>query len=112
MNIKDCKWNVKTANGQKLMTAEILKNTPKFYETEGIKLEDKIITAHYFVGNFDAYLIELDPATGEAFGYIGFNRDFELGYFSIPELAESRMNGFFSVEREIRWEPVKVSEVL
>lgn len=109
MKINECTWNVKTAFGQKLMTAEILRKTPSIYGTEGVT--DKVLTAHFFVGNFDAYLVELDPVTGEAFGYVGFNNEFELGYFSIPELAKSSIKGF-PVERDRYFERCNASKIL
>ena len=109
MTIKELKWNTPTRYGQKLMTAEILKSTPALYATEG--QEEKTVTAHYFIGGYDAYLLELDPESGEAFGYAGFNGEVEPGYFSIPDLAKTCVQGF-CVERDIRFKPCNISTIL
>lgn len=97
---------------QKLVTREILKSTPRLYETEG-QGHEATVTAHYFstFSGWDWYMTELDPETGEAFGLaVGFAR--ELGYFSIREFEEiNRRRGFEFIERDTGFRPCKLSEV-
>lgn len=97
---------------QKMMTKEILDKVPRLYEQDG-KGDDAIIYAHYFScwSNWDWYMLEYDPDTGEAFGIVkGFET--EYGYFSLREFEElNRGRGIEVVERDIYWEPLSVGFV-
>lgn len=62
---------------------------PRLYGTEDVPLADKVIHLHYFTGSCDWWIAELDPETGEAFGFACLNGDrdtAEWGYASLPEL--------------------------
>ena len=97
---------------QKMMTKEIERKVPRLYEQDG-KGDDAIIYAHYFScwSNWDWYMLEYDPDTGEAFGIVkGFET--EYGYFSLREFEEmNRGRGIEIVERDIYWEPLSVGFV-
>lgn len=97
---------------QKMMTKEILDKVPRLYEQDG-KGDDAIIYAHYFScwSNWDWYMLEYDPDTGEAFGIVkGFET--EYGYFSLREFEElNRGRGIEIVERDIYWSPLTVGFV-
>lgn len=67
-----------------------LARVPKLYATDGAgPLDGKLIHLHYFIGSADWWVAELDPATGEAFGYacLGDPMGAEWGYVSLVELA-------------------------
>lgn len=60
--------------------------------------------------NWTWYVIEYDPETKTAFGYVvGFEA--ELGYFSLRELEELHGPVGLSIERDLYWEPKPLSEV-
>ena len=77
---------------------------PKLYGQDGIK--DKVIYLHYFYGNQDWYVAELDKSTGECYGYADFGYGAELGYMSIPEFVN---NG--KVELDFYFEPKTWSKI-
>ena len=81
-----------------LTLAERVKAMPQPYETDG---QGKIATAqlHYFVGSYDAYIVEKDTAKKEiqAFGCASFGYGFEAGYISVDELLElAELDLFFT----------------
>ena len=77
---------------------------PPLYATVDTPAENKTIYAHYFAGNADWWLAELDPDTMKAFGYCKIQEG-EWGYVSLPEL-EAVVAGPLSavVERDLHWE--------
>jgi hypothetical protein len=84
---------------------------PAIMATEDIATADKIVHLHYFVGGADWYITELDPETGEAFGWAEIvSGGGEWGYVFLPELATLEV-GFLVVERDLHWSPKPVKEV-
>jgi len=84
---------------------------PAIMETDGIPLAEKIVHLHYFVGGADWFITELDPATGEAFGWAEIvSGGGEWGYVSLPELATLTV-GPLVVERDLHWSPKPCGEV-
>ena len=82
---------------QKMITKAIEHKAPKLYATEGKEPEEIEIIAHYFTSSFDWFMTELDPATGEAFGYVKnltMPECSELGYFSIAEFDKYNKHAF------------------
>lgn len=72
-----------------------------------------IIHLHYFVGGWDWYITELDPATGEVFGVVTSpmtGPEGEYGYSSLAEMEGVRA-GINVVERDLDWQPVPLSAV-
>ncbi|HUY98602.1 MAG TPA: DUF2958 domain-containing protein [Verrucomicrobiae bacterium] len=89
---------------------------PRLYGTEDVSLADKVIHLHYFSPSCDWWIAELDPETGEAFGFACLNGDramAEWGYVSLPELeAVNIRRPLFAgasydivVERDRGWTP-------
>lgn len=91
---------------------------PQLYANDGCGLANVPFQAHYFVGGADWYISEIDPETGEAFGYsdLGFG-DGEYGYIPLPELeqleARSPQGLHQIVERDLHFTPgTRASEVI
>ena len=81
---------------------------PALRSTEG--QEDPMVRAHYFVGSWDWYVVEWNPETGEAFGFVK-GLDDELGYFSLVEMEATLARGLWPIERDLYWEPVRLSTI-
>jgi hypothetical protein len=91
--------------------AAVLEAIPALYGTENIPVAEKVIHLHYFCGSADWYITELDPETGEAFGWAEIlSGGGEWGYAYLTELA-TLISGPLVVERDLYWTPCKVSEV-
>lgn len=91
-----------------LSLAERIETMPATYETEGSA--DPIAFLHYFRGNADFYITEKDcDDDGEgqiqAFGLADIGYGAELGYISIQELIENR------VEIDLYFEPKRLSSI-
>lgn len=56
--------------------SEVIKKSPAIYETDGQGEEIKPVL-HYFWGNVDIYVTEIDKSSNEHFGYTSLG----LGYF-------------------------------
>lgn len=72
--------------------AKMFRDTPPLGATEGQPEEVAKVALHYFGGNSDWYIKELDLETGEAFGFAVLNGDTEnaeYGYINLRELAKS-----------------------
>ena len=92
-----------------LLTEELRKKIPKLYSQETEK--DPIVHAKYFTpdSSWTWYVLEFD---GEDifFGYVdGFEP--ELGYFSLSELESVRGPMGLEIERDLHWQPKRLSEV-
>jgi hypothetical protein len=92
--------------------ADELARIPVFYATESRPIEDKVLWLHYFVGGCDWWVVELDHAAVEAFGYacLGDPQNAEWGYVDLAELEAIRSRGLWIVERDLHWQPTKASE--
>ena len=94
-------------------TAEQLATIPGLYETEHISIQDKIIHAHFFIGESHWFITEFDQVD-LAFGFAILNGDLEMsewGYISLAELTAINILGVFQVEYDILWEPKPAKEV-
>lgn len=87
---------------------------PPLYATDNTPAADKMVRAHYFVGGYDWWIVEYNPADGEAYGYanLGDPQNAEWGYISLPELEALRIRGWQVVERDMHWEPKPFAEVM
>lgn len=85
--------------------ANIVADTPNLYSQEDAG-EKAIVHLHYFLGNYDAWITELNLATGEAFGKASFERAYEAeyGYISLQELFDN------NVELDLYWTPKPIGE--
>lgn len=86
-------------------------NLPRIGATE--TTEDPMVRIKLFdpAGSWTWYLIEANPETGEAFGYVdGFEP--ELGYIDLNELSAVRgkVLGLW-IERDLHWTPKPLSVV-
>jgi len=94
-------------------TKKQLAKLPKLYSTEKVKLENKIIRMHFFIGGSDWYIAEFD---GEDlfFGYAILNGNLQMaewGYISLRELKSLKV-GYVEVDRDLYWKNKKFSEVM
>jgi hypothetical protein len=95
-------------------TEKQLNALPKFYSTENIKAENKIIKMHFFMGGSDWYIAEYDPESRQFFGYAVINGDDQMGewgYVSYDELLQIKM-GFQEVDRDLHWTPKKFKDII
>tara|TARA_B100000614_G_C14473237_1_gene463408 strand:+ start:660 stop:989 length:330 start_codon:yes stop_codon:yes gene_type:complete len=93
--------------------AEQLANIPGLYETDHISIQDKIIHAHFFIGESHWFITEFDQVD-TMFGFAILNGDFEMaewGYISFAELKEINVLGMFQVEYDVLWEPKPARDV-
>lgn len=84
----------------------VLENIPKLYETDGITEKKSYI--HYFVGDWDWHILELDPETQEAFALVfsTYEPNGEFGYVNLNELALVRAGLYKQpVERDLHFTP-------
>ncbi len=97
-------WNKPTKNQ--------LSKIPRFYETEDIPLEDKLIYMHFFIGACNWYIAEFN---GEDifFGYanLGDDQMAEWGYISLSELDEIYIDGL-EVDCDLHWEVIKFKDII
>jgi hypothetical protein len=87
---------------------------PRTYDQDGLG-DMAIAHLHYFIGNTDVWVTELDksaPGEGgqhhQGFGFVCLNGDVEcaeLGYISIPELLRVGM------ELDLHWTPKTIREI-
>jgi hypothetical protein len=91
---------------------ETLDQVPRFYETEGTPLADKIIHLHFFLGGSDWYIAEYDG--DEMFwGFAVLNGDLQMaewGRISFEELRELKI-GFIEVDHDLYWQKRPAREV-
>lgn len=89
------------------------RKVPALYETDGVKKEDCIIYAYFFLPGSRAtwYVLEWDGAD-TLFCFVKGPIDDELGYVSLRELAGLRLKNIFEVEFEQYFQPTKFSEVI
>ncbi len=86
-----------------LMPAELEAQIIGLYSTENQALMEQTVYAHYFMANWDWFLLEYDVNTKTAFGLVNGHEP-ELTYFSIAELQEfnqDRQDVEFRVERDL-----------
>jgi hypothetical protein len=108
----------------KLMTKEIEKRIPKLYSTEKVALEEKVAVCKFFdpCGRYTYYVVEGEyemedgqPLDYRFFGYcvspLGPDCD-EWGYASLNEIARVRNRFGLGIERDLHFEPKKVSELI
>lgn len=98
-------------------TKAVMGRIPALYATDGQPLEHKTVHAHYFAAWGDWYVVEVDPATGEAFGWarIGIDdHDGEWGYIDLPALESFRQSSGLPhlVERDMHFEPQTAADCL
>ncbi len=69
--------------------SKVIENAPALYETDG-KGEEVKPVLHYFWGNVDIYVTEIDRENQEHFGYTSLGLGyFEAGYIDLSYIFES-----------------------
>ena len=69
--------------------SEVIEKAPALYETDG-KGEEVKPVLHYFWGNVDIYVTEIDRETQQHFGYASLGLGyFEAGYIDLSYIFES-----------------------
>jgi len=94
----------------KLLTAAQIKYIPRPYSQENEP--NPIFHVKLFTPwtNWEWYIIEYDPETRVCFGWvIGFES--EMGYFDLNELEEIKHSSGLKIERDLWFEPKKLSEI-
>jgi hypothetical protein len=96
----------------KLLTKALLKKLPQLEDELG---EDPIALVHYFnpTGIGDWFGMAYDEDMHIMFGYVSLFGDHndELGDFSLHELEEFKGQFGLGIERDLHWEPTKLSEI-
>lgn len=91
-----------------------LSRIPALYSSEDVKLKDKIIHMHFFIGGCDWYIAEYDSTERLFFGYAILGDDFqnaEWGYISFDELRGVKTRQGFEIDRDLYWEADKASNI-
>jgi hypothetical protein len=94
-------------------TTKQLEALPKFYSTENVKSDDKIIRMHFFMGGSDWYIAEYSPDERTFFGFTVLNGDWEMaewGYTSLDEMESIKVRGI-EIDRDLHWTPKKFKEI-
>ncbi len=93
---------------------ERLEKIPRFYETELIPLQDKLIYLHFFIGACDWFITEFN-GDDLFFGFAILNNDYinaEWGYISFSELKSINIDGIeIDCEIELAWEIRRAIEI-
>jgi hypothetical protein len=69
-----------------------------------VRLEQKLIHGHYFIGSCDWYVAEFDPTTCDAFGFADLGCG-EWGHFNLVELESLLVHKFMVIDRELDFTP-------
>ena len=80
-----------------------MERIPRLYETEHVRLRDKMIYLHFFIGGCDWWIAEYD-GDDIFFGFVILNDDLfnaEWGYFSFSEL-KSIKTGWLEIDCELQ----------
>ena len=93
----------------KLITQELLKKLPKLYSNENT--DDPKAIAKFFTpdSSWTWYATEFDGE--DTFYGLVDGHEKEQGYFSLRELESIRGPFGLSVERDLYWQPTKLSEI-
>jgi Protein of unknown function (DUF2958) len=97
----------------KLLTEALRKKLPPIKSTENQK--DPMVIAKFFTPwtGWTWWAIEGSPTEGGDFEFFGLvdGLEKELGYFSLRELESIRGPGGLTIERDLYWEPCRLSEL-
>ena len=91
---------------------EQLDRIPRFYETEHIPPEEKLIYLHFFICGSDWYIAEYD-GDDLFFGFAILNGDYEMaewGYISFSELKSISIDGM-EIDCDMYWTPTKARDI-
>lgn len=90
----------------------IVRKIPPLYATKDMPRGEIILWLRFFHVNTsqDWYIAELDPETGEMFGYSGNGYNSEWGYFDRGEIENLVVRGL-KVERDLWFKPTKFKDL-
>ena len=93
-----------------------LAQIPALYATESIRLQDKLIYLHFFLGSCDWFVAEFN-GKDTFWGFVVLNGDLlnaEFGYFNLSELAAIQVYGGMEIDCELEehWKIKPASEVV
>lgn len=94
------------------LISEFAPRIPRFHETEGIPVEEKLIYLHFFLTDSHWYVAEFD-GRDTFFGYVilaGDQQNAEWGYFSLSELKEVQIGPLCVIE-DCSWEVKRFGEI-
>lgn len=91
-------------------TKNMLSKLPPLYSTEDVKIKDKKIKMHFFIGNADWYIAEFD-GVDTFFGYTDLGHGGEWGYVSLNELKSIKVRGI-EVDRDKHWRIKKFGDIV
>ncbi len=95
----------------KLLTKELQKKLPPLYAQDG-KGKEAIAYVKFFdpCGSWSWYATEYDPEEKLFFGLVDGHKK-ELGYFSLTELESIKRPFGLGIERDIHFDPTKLSKL-
>ena len=86
--------------------SKIIKKAPALYETDGKGDKVKPVL-HYFWGNVDIYVTEIDKESNEHFGYTSLGYGYlEAGYIDLDYVFES----IPLINLDFNFKPLKIAE--
>lgn len=94
-------------------TESQLASIPGLYETDHISTQDKIIHAHFHLGESHWLIAEYDQID-TMFGFCVLNGDLEIaewGYVSFQELTDINVLGLYQVQFGVYWTPKPAGQV-
>ncbi|WP_020585838.1 DUF2958 domain-containing protein [Desulfobacter curvatus] len=90
-----------------------LATIPGLYQTEHIPTQDKIIHAHFYLGESHWFIAEYDHVD-TMFGFCILNGDLEMaewGFVSLEELKDINVLGLYQVQFGVHWTPKPAGQV-
>ncbi|WP_122893898.1 DUF2958 domain-containing protein [Arcobacter peruensis] len=95
-----------------LLTKGLEDKIPNLYETENIKVDEKIVYVKYFTpdANWTWYVTEYSKTEKIFFGYVNGNYP-EWGYFALEELEQVTGPLGLKIERDLHFEPTKFKDI-
>lgn len=97
----------------RLLNNELKRNLPKLYSQEEVK--DPMVLAKFFdpYSSWTWYVIEGEEQEDGDWIFFGLvdGLESELGYFSLNELQSIEMFGAQRIERDLYFEPCKLSDI-
>ena len=94
-------------------TAKQLAKVPGLYSTEHISIQDKMIHAHFYLGESHWFIAEYDDVD-TMFGFCILNGDLEMaewGYVSFQDLKDINVLGLYQVQYDVYWTPKPAGQV-
>ena len=103
---------------EQLLPQELLKQIPKLYSNENAEEDKIIVKTKYFLASFTWLVTECEvQEDGDVlfYGYVINHGDpecSEWGYFTLHELMEVRLHGYFEVERDLYFHECSFGEYM